>query len=80
MVPDGHSGLTLRSTYYKNNNMQCPLCNTYFRRSSGSPQEACSICLDELEEDALDQEDTLEVANLMNPSGRTHAAIKEIEG
>ncbi len=49
----------------------CTTCKRYYRQSPYNASDQCDECVDTLEVPLFDEEDSLEVEHLLNPSGTT---------
>ena len=65
---------------YKNNNKHmaiCRSCHSYYKKNQWNQSDECSDCAYTADVPLFDEEDSLEVEHLLNPSGRTLPRFNE---
>ena len=55
----------------------CTSCQGYYRKSPYNNSTQCDECVYTVEVPFFDEEDTLEIEHLLNPSGKVHARFNE---
>ena len=75
--PEPSPGLTLT---YNNNNKHmaiCRSCQSYYKKNQWNQSDECSDCAYTTDVPLFDEEDSLEVEHLLNPTGKTPARFNE---
>lgn len=55
----------------------CRTCESYYKLHKFNFSDQCDACVDTLDVPYFDEEDTLEVKHLLNPTGKTAAKFYE---
>jgi hypothetical protein len=55
----------------------CLTCGSYYKLSPYNDSNECDSCVDQLGAPMFDDEDSVEVDHLLNPSGRTLAKFSD---
>lgn len=65
---------------YNNNNKHmaiCRSCQSYYKKNQWNQSDECSDCAYTADVPLFDEEDSLEVEHLLNPTGKTPARFNE---
>lgn len=55
----------------------CRSCQSYYKKTQWNQSDECTDCVDTLNTPIFDEDDSLEVEHLLNPSGRTLPKFNE---